>query len=266
MKKIINIIIICCLFGLNISASEVTQAEAAYNSGNYSEAIEHYKTAIEAEGVSGELYYDLGNAYYKAGNLGGAVLSYERAKRLNPGNKYIENNLNFVSAKVVDANKAEAGEKKNGVEYDEPTFMKSLNKMIAENRSSDSWAVFAVIAFFLFLGFAAMYCFTPNVLARKTGFFSGIIFLGFSVVFLIFAFMSASYARSSNQAVVIEAKTKLMEKPEEDSKAISTPLKDGTKVEILESSEANGVSPVWFKVKLNSRNIGWLKSNTVEII
>lgn len=269
MKKTVNVLII--IFFLAFSsirgyASQISEAEAAYNSGNYSEAVEIYKSVMDAEGVSGALYFDLGNAYYKAGQLGDAVLCFERAKKLDPGNKSIINNLNFTSSKVVDVNKSEAGEKKSSVEYDSPTFLQSINAMIAESVSSDNWAVLAVIAFILFLAMASMYFFIPNVLARKTGFFGGLTFLVFSIIFIIFSFVAASYVKSDDMAVIMTSKIKLLEKPETDSKTVSSALTDGTKVEILESEESKGGSSQWFKVKLNSRTVGWVNSKDLEII
>ena len=251
---------------LNGYASQISDAEAAYNSENYSQAIDIYKKVLDTEGVSGSLYFNLGNAYYKNGDLGNAVLCFERAKKLDPGNKSIRNNLSFTSSKVVDANKAEIKEKKSAVEYDSPSFLQSLNAMISESYSSDNWAVLSVIAFILCLAFLAMYFFTPNVLARKTGFFSSLVFFGLTVVFIIFAFLAASYARSEDKAVITVAKTQLLEKPENDSKTVSTPLHSGTKVEILESEESKGGSVEWMKVKLNSQNVGWVNSKNLEII
>lgn len=265
MKKIVNLFLMFWFCFLNGYASEISEAEAAYNSGNFSKAVDLYKEVIESDSVSPALYYDMGNACYKAGNLGEAILFYERAKKLDPRNKFIINNLNFVTAKVVDSNKAEAGEKKNQLEYDSPTFLQSINKMIAEDHTSNSWAVFAVVAFLLFLLFAAMYFFTPNVLARKTGFFSGLIFLGFTVIFVIFAFMAGSYAQGKEDAVLIENRIALRENPDADSKSISIPLRDGTKFKILETSEKMGGTK-WYKVRLNSHNIGWIDASDVEII
>lgn len=267
MKKIVNLVVFCILFfSADGFASKISEAEAAYNSGNYDEAINLYKTVVESEGVSGQLYYDMGNAYYKAGNLGNAVLYYEKAKKLLPRNKSIINNLNFVTAKVVDANKAAAGDKKNSVEYDTPTFFQTVNKMISEDRSSDNWAVLAVISFILFLGFAAMYFFTPGVLARKTGFFSGLIFIAFTVVFTIFAFMAASALRTQDEAIIMVQNTPLHQEPESNSKEVSVPLRDGTKVEILESSVSQGGSTEWYKVRLNSQTVGWINSDNIELI
>ena len=261
-----KIICILLLSSLSMNASEVGKAEAAYNAGNYDEAIGIYNNIITTEGTSAPLFYDLGNAYYKAGQIGNAVLCFERAKKLDPRNKSILNNLNFTTAKVVDANRAKLKGKKGNVDYDEPSFLQTINRMISEDRSSDSWAAFAVIAFLLLMGFIAIYVFVPNVLAKKTGFFSSIVFLFFTVVFIVFAFLAADYARSKDDAIITKSKVELLEKPEIDSKAVTTPLHEGTKVEILENEVSKGGSAEWYKVKLNSDNFGWINSNDLQII
>ena len=87
MKRNIMILLFS-LFAFSISAQSLTQqAAAAYNADKYSEAIELYNRVLHEEGVSSDLYYNLGNCYYKSGLLGKAVLCYERALLYNPNNE-----------------------------------------------------------------------------------------------------------------------------------------------------------------------------------
>ena len=87
MKRNI-IILLFSLFAFSISAQSLTQqAAAAYNADKYSEAIELYNRVLNEEGVSSDLFYNLGNCYYKSGLLGKAVLCYERALLYNPNNQ-----------------------------------------------------------------------------------------------------------------------------------------------------------------------------------
>ena len=69
------------------------QADSAYSAGRYTEAVELYKGVIDSEGTSAQLLYNLGNACVRSGAPADAVIYYERALRLDPGNKDARNNL-----------------------------------------------------------------------------------------------------------------------------------------------------------------------------
>lgn len=263
--KILSLLIVSMTSSLYVHAFEYAKADSAYNAKNYEEAVALYTQAIEEEGVSAGILYNLGNAYYRLGNDGEAVLCYERAKRLDPGNGDINRNLTFMAAKVADANKGELQGKNVSIEPDSESFIGEVYNMIAVETQSDSWAVFAVTAFILFLGSLALYVFTPNVLARKTGFFSGLIFLGFTAVFLIFSFIGAEEYTRDDQIILTDYATSLREKPSETANESSSPLHKGTKLTVLETKKGEDGKD-WLKVKLNSDNIGWVKKERVETI
>lgn len=246
-------------------SSDMACADSAYVRGDYEKAVAAYREVLERDGISARLLYNMGNAYYMLGNDGDAMLCYERARRIDPGNAQVAQNLHFLQSKVIEANKGELKGKAISMDADHESFIESLYRMIAVESRSDSWAVLAVIAFLLFLGGAVLYVFTPNVLARKTGFFSGLVFLGFTVVFVIFAFMAASNFHRQDEAVIKAFSTELLESPRFDSKPTSTPLHKGTKVKILEEKTA-GDGSRWVKVKLNSDNVGWMRGDQMEVI
>lgn len=244
---------------------EVADADSAYRKGNYEEAAVLYNQLIEHEGLSAGLLYNLGNTYYRMGKDGEAMLCYERANKLDSGNETIEQNLNFLRNKVNEANKSTLQGKNVNVEPEEETFLDKIYSLIAIEHQSNGWAVFAVMAFILFLGAMAMYMFTPNVLARKTGFFSGIAFFIFTSIFILFAFLSASQYEKADEAILIDFTTELLQQPDNTSQPATTPLHRGTKLKILETRKgADGTE--WLKVKLNPENVGWVKKEGIEVI
>lgn len=265
---ILGLIIIptfCFSLAIDIKASAIEQADSAYLNGNYEVAESLYTEIIQTQGISAGLLYNLGNVYYKEGKDGEAMLCYERAKKLEPSDPLIRQNLNFLQSKVADANRGELGGKQGNVDADPESFVDTIYRMIAIDTKSNSWAVLAVMAFILFLGGTALYIFTPVVLARKTGFFSAIVFLGFTIAFVVFALIAASQYNRQDEAVLISFTTELVQSPENNSKPVTTPLHKGTKLRILEERKGkDGVD--WLKVKLNSENVGWLKKNEIEII
>lgn len=84
------------------AASLGEQADSAYNKEDYRSAIELYRSSIDNEGQSSDIYYNLANAYYRADKLGMAVVNYERALKLDPTNSDARANLEFVRSRIQD--------------------------------------------------------------------------------------------------------------------------------------------------------------------
>ena len=86
----------------SFAATAVQQADSAYNKKNFQDALYYYQAAAEKDGVSSDLYYNMGNTYYRLGDLGHAVLNYRRALALDPSNEEARLNLEFVRTKITD--------------------------------------------------------------------------------------------------------------------------------------------------------------------
>ena len=102
IKKILTLLLIS-VATLEVSASSFAQqADSAYNKENYREAISLYLESLARDGQSATVYYNLGNAYFRNDNLGKAVISYERALRINPTDADARQNLDFVRSRIQD--------------------------------------------------------------------------------------------------------------------------------------------------------------------
>ena len=108
MKHIL--LILSLLLSVHLAAyADFAQANATYNQGNYTEAALQYEQLIADAKAQmaltddyAEVYYNLGNAYYKQGELAHSILAYERALRLQPRMKDAKENLRFVESKITD--------------------------------------------------------------------------------------------------------------------------------------------------------------------
>lgn len=69
------------------------------------------------------------------------MLYWQRAHRLNPDIPELNANINYLQSRVEDANKAEQKGKRYKVTSDEPSFFQSVHKVLAQDTSSDRWAV-----------------------------------------------------------------------------------------------------------------------------
>jgi tetratricopeptide (TPR) repeat protein len=240
------------------AASLAVRADSAYSKEEYKSAIELYNQSIADEGVSSEIYYNLGNAYYRAGHLGKAIINYERALKLDPSNKDAKVNLDFVNRNIED--KPE----------DDSSFLTNVHKSIMSMQSTNAWAWTAFICFILLLGSIAVYIFTTDIMIRKTGFFGGIILLIVTIYAIVIAGESASDATSHDTAVVIVPTTHLSSAPRSPKSKTEkvVPIHEGTKVEIVDSvaTPDDPDSGKWYDVKINNSTRAWLRAADVERI
>ncbi len=248
-------------------ATTLAEADSAYNAKEYGEAIRLYKDVAESEGVSAPLLFNLGNAWFQEGDYGHAMLCYLRAKRLDPTQPEINANLRYLRSRVEDSNKAEQKGKRMKVTADEPSFFQSVHTAIAVESSSNVWAVWGAVCFILFIGGAALYIFTRSVMARKVGFFGGILMAACSFVFVCFAISGARAASAKDEGVITGFKVTLLTEPgKETDAAKGGVLTKGTEVRIVsEETDAEG-NVTWYKVRLNSDFIGWVSADDLEVV
>lgn len=270
MKNKINLLLLLMAMLLPASAfgnDVIAAADSAYTSKEYDRAITLYRAAMDSMGYSAPLLFNLGNAYYQNSDYGRAMVCYLHARRLDPRNSEINVNINYLRSRVEDANKAEQKGKRLKVTVDEPSFFQSVHSAVAKDVSSNVWAVWGAVCFVLFVGCTALYIFTRGVMLRKVGFFGGMILLLLSIVFEMFAFMGARAFNSRGDGVVTAFKTTLLTEPGKDAEnERGGVLTKGTEVKIVsEETDAEG-NVTWYKVRLNSDYIGWLKADQIEIV
>ena len=270
MKKFRFILftLLISFFNIVIASPTVSEADSAYNSGDYLKAITIYQEVVQEYGVSAPLLFNLGNAYLQQDDYGNAMLCYERAKKLDPSNKNINTNLTYLLGKVEDANKAEQKGKRKKVTEDTPNFFQNIHTSVARNTSSNTWAGWAAACFLLFSGCVCLYLFNSNVMVRKTGFFGGFILLGISMICLVCAYMGAAEAENHDYGIVVTYKAMLQTEPTPGTNPEKNEgvLTRGTKIRIIsEETDAEGTVN-WYKVRLNSEYIGWLPAQDIAII
>lgn len=251
--------------GSNVN-KETAAADSAYNAGEYQKAISAYENIIRNRGASAASLFNLGNAFARSGNLGMARLCYERAKKLSPGDRQIENNLAYVASKIEDANAANAGKDKNTLAPDAPSFFESLYRTLAVEIPSDRWAIIAAVAFAILTGAIAAYIFSSNVTIRKFGFFGSIVFLVLTGIFIALAFMSAKAFERQDEVIITAYKTRLLSSPQPEAKPTSTQLVQGTKLHIDDNDPSGPDTKGWYHVRLNSRTSGWINATECELI
>jgi len=171
MKKTILFIVVLFLMLVSYASENqlvIAKANKAYAEGLFTKAVELYKQVLTSGNESWELYYNLGNSYYKLNDFTSAILYYEKAKKLNPGNEDINFNIKVTNNKIADR-----------IEPLPEMFYKRWYRNLVELFSVDNWARIVILSFILSLSFGLLYVISQRVLLRKVGFWTGIIFLLF---------------------------------------------------------------------------------------
>ncbi len=249
MKKIV-IYLLCVVAGLTAAYGQesLTRANEAYAQEDYIKAIELYEQTAREHGVSSDLYYNLGNAYYKHNEFAKAILNYERALLLNPGNEDARFNLDMANTHIVDK-----------IDPVGRFFLSVWIDSMRSYLSSNTWAVIGIIAFFLFIGGCYLYLFTRSVRLKKIGFFGGIVVLLVAIMANCFAWGLNEKKEIRNEAIVFDATVSVKSSPAESGTDLFV-LHEGTKVVVLSKVGE------WSEVKISDGNRGWLPSAAIEII
>ena len=242
----------------------IAKASKYYEAGAYVDAAACYERIASRFGTSANLMADMGNAYMRAGDYGRAMLSYRKALKLNPSLSSVKDNVEYLSGKIADNNKAEAKGKKISVNPDPISFFGSIKEYITRRHLSDTWALWAGISFVLFVACGALYIFTRNVLLRKIGFFGTVPLFAISVITLICAFASASQANALDNGVVTGYKVNLLSEPFSTAHTVAAPLTRGTVMSVLDTETDSKDVVRWYKVRLNSDYVGWLSADEFE--
>ena len=233
---------------LATNAATKTSADQEYKRGNYPQAIADYKSLLKKT-PSAEVYYNLGNAYFRSDSIPQAILAYERAALINPGNSYIRFNLQFARGKTID----------KVAEPDEMFFI-SWFRSAANLATVDGWATMVLFSAALLGCCILLYFFSSRILVRKVGFGCAIAFAILFVLTNIFALYQKN-ALTSKEGAIIMAPAANLKKTPIRSGADEAVLHEGTRVDIADRSIKG-----WLGVKLADGREGWIEENTVEEI
>lgn len=230
--------------------SNVTKAEgdSAYMRNDYASAIQIYKNLLK-NGEAAEVYYNLGNSYYKADDIAKAILNYERALLLQPGNADIRANLEIARSKTIDK-----------VIPVPEIFFVAWTKSLINSLSVDAWAKLGVVFFILLLISLYLFFFSKQIAGKKTGFIGGIVFLVLVVLSNVFAAQQKNELTDRNAAIVLSPSVTVRSTPSESGTSLFI-LHEGRKVEIKDNTMRE-----WKEIRLEDGKVGWVPTSAVEVI
>ena len=197
---------------------------------------------------SEELYFNLGNAFYKSGNLPFAILNYERAKKLNPGDEDIQFNLKLTKAQVID----------KITPVPKLFFIKWLDS-ITHYYSASAWGICILIFLWLTFLCAVVFIFFNSSNIKRLSFYFGIFMLIVTLKSIFFGYRQYQYEKKEF-AILLTKSTYVKSAPDEQSTDLFI-LHEGVKMEVLDRGVEN-----WDKIKLEDGKIGWILKESLEEI
>lgn len=234
------------------------KADSAYTADDFTTAANLYSKIISEQGSSPQLYYNLGNSYYRLGKLGKAIVNYERALRIDPQFEEAKTNLEFVNSRIYD----KPGER--------GSFLSNTFHRFATIATANTLAWSAFTLFVLTLSAIALYYFSPIVSLRKYGFFGAIILFLLFIATIILAIKAKHIANDNDTAIIISPSAMLSTSPREpkDRREEAMILHEGTKLHIIDSisATADTAGLKWLDVQIDNHHRAWIKSTDIERI
>ncbi len=250
MKPAIVMVLMLSAAALHAETAEQAfdQANQLYQQGTFTDAIEKYEAILQSGLVSAELYYNLGNAYYKTGNIGKAILNYERALRLQPNDDDILHNLQLANLMLTDR-----------IEPTPRLFIWDWWEGIKRAFSLSGITWISYVIFLFLLGSIATVLLAGTYALRRVGFaaaLGGAVLLGIALVIF---FGKLDDVQRSDLAVVTANITTIKNSPDPKSTDAFV-LHSGVKVLITDRVNE------WLKIRLADGKVGWMERNACEVI
>lgn len=225
------------------------QANGAYQKGDYQKAAEIYQELIQAGYESGSLYYNMGNTYFKLGQRGPAILYYEKAKQLIPGDADLKSNLSYALS---------------GVEEGNSDWKLDFNDFLTHLAPVDDLLIFSSIWFFLLVGLVIFFILFPAKIRdskndnRLNPWWLGAMIAAVGVFVMLVTVSAASFGEQSKSlAVAVKSGGEVRFEPKSEA-TVYYALSEGARVQILEKKGD------WMLIKRRDGKRGWVERAFLE--
>ena len=249
-----NVLLLFCLIfsGLIFSQSEneeyFNKGVELYNKGKYNEAIVEFKEIIENGQHSENLFFNLGNAFYKINDIANSIFYYEKALKLNSKNNDVLNNLAFAQNMLID--KIEILPTNQVLE-----FLNSISEILNINQ----WLALGIVLLYFFLLTFILYFFSSKSILKRNYFSAFTILLFLSISSFFVGLNKFEKQKSKLEAIIFENKIDFRTEPNYRSEILFN-LHEGTKVIIKE--ELND----WALIEISDGNKGWIELQSIKKI
>ena len=222
---------------------------AAYTEGNYTQALRDWEDVLATGVMSRELYYNLGNAYFKTGEIAPAILWYERALRLDPSDADVRYNLEFARAQTQDK-----------IDEVPEIFFEQWGHAMCYLLPSNTWAALSIVFFALTVALVLLFLMGRTSGRRRAGFFAAIATFLLAFLSWDFAQWQRTEALRQDMAIVMRPVSSVKSSPSADSAKDLFILHEGTRVKILDNVSG------YANIELADGRQGWIPAADIEVI
>ena len=249
MKRLYLLLLLMLVIFTGLKAQDnIQQASDAYSKGEFDRAAEYFQQVLQEQGESADIYYNIGNCYYKLNQIAPAILNYERALLLDPGNGDIRFNLEIARLKTV-----------NKIDSVGNFFLQNWINSFRDLLGTNTWSKIAIFCFISLIACLILFFFSRKILFKKVGFYAGIVLVVFTITANLFAFQQKKELEQRDTAIVFAPTVTIKSSPDNSGTDLFV-LHEGTKVQI--KSQLGD----WFEIIIADGNIGWIPKKDIEII
>lgn len=253
MKKYFSYILLICVLSSSVSFGDqisnvMQKANELYKNNQYQLAIDEYNKLVRQGYEGTSLYYNLGNAHYRLGKVGFAILYYEKALKFSPSDEDVKHNLALAKLNLVDK-----------VDELPPFFIFNIWEGLLASFSVSGWTIIIYIIFILLLLAVIAYFFSRSVTQQRISFFTGIGIL--VLLFLSISLLAVKMNKEFNikNGIIVETSVIVKSAPDNASKDEFS-IHEGLKVRLEDKVDD------WVKISLSDGKVGWIIEKSLGII
>jgi hypothetical protein len=224
------------------------KATAAYNEGDYEEAVSLYDQILETGAHSASLYFNLGNAHYKQNEIAPSIYYYEKALLLNPGDPETLNNLAYARNMTLD----------DITPLPVPDLERIYNQVLL-SFSMNAWAYAGIFFMLLFIGTYVFFLGSGRPNRKRAGLISSVIALALALFCTGFSFLRYRNYQDNQPAIIFNREITVRSEPNLQSSPVFL-LHEGTKVQVVDSLD------VWLKIELADGQTGWAEGDALRLL
>lgn len=251
---ILKMVMIFSLFFISLNSFSqepqtlINIANNAYNEGMYDSALNVYHLVENEKLESGELFYNMGNTYFKKNNIASAILYYEKAKKLSPNDDDIDYNLRIANSLIVDK-----------IDRVPELFYERWWAYFYNMFNADTWTIISLISWFILVFFIGLFIISKSRNRKKLAFYLGLVFLITSLATFGLASQKYYYGKENREAIIFTPTITVKSSPTMNAVDLFV-VHEGTKIYILDEVQD------WVKIRIQDGSIGWLPLSSLQKI
>lgn len=240
MNKLVHFLFIILISNI-LYANTFEEANKYYISKQYDKALELYLELAKQQEPTANLYYNIGNCYFRLNQLGYAILFYEKAYKIDPDDESIQKNLKIANSRTID----------KIVPVSKIFIYKWLDNIIQLN-SPNTFAIWNIILIWISIAFAILFFITTKSNIRRISFYASLVFFGLFLITMWLGYHSQQFHQQTQNGVVLAKSVYVKSSPDPNSADLFI-LHEGTKFEIQDNIAD------WYKVRLVNGATGWIE-------